>query len=120
MTKDFIRIGSLVLLEFLLDVSFSFFYSLPINPFRATLISVMALLVLLGIDVLRKGLLNPYVGGISIFLAAYFGSILVQEGYLVSKSAESALIHIGILAVSYIAVNKVFQKPVTKGTIIVK
>lgn len=110
MKKDILRIAALVLLEFVIDSAFSFFYPLPVNPFRATLISVAAMLVLLGSDALKKGLVNPYVGGISIFFAAYLGSIFVQEGYLASKSLESGAVHVVILAVAYVLVNKVFQK----------
>lgn len=111
MKKIFWQIAALVLLEFLIDLAFSFFYQIPVSPVRATFVSAVALLVLLGADALRKGLVNPYVGGISIFLAAYLGSILVQEGYLASKSPESGAVHVVILAVSYILVNRVFQKP---------
>jgi hypothetical protein len=111
MTKDLVRIGGLILLEVLLDIAFSLFYPMPINPFRATLISAVALLVLLGVDALKKGLINPYIGGISIFLAAYLGSILVQEGYLASKSWESGLAHVVILTATFILVSRVFGKP---------
>lgn len=111
MKKNLIRITALVFLEFFLDTAFVFFYPLPINPFRATLISISALIALFGLNALKKGLINPFVGGITIFSSAYFGAILVQEGYLVSKSWESGLAHIAILGATFIIVTKVFGRP---------
>ena len=111
MKKNLVSIAALILLEFLLDAAFVLTYPLPVNPFRATLISAAALLALFGLDAFRRGLINPFIGGISIFSSAYLGAILVQEGYLVSKSLESGLVHIVILAATFILVNKVFGRP---------
>ena len=74
----------LILLQYFLDLLFVHIYS-TVNPVRAALIGVSAL-VLLSVQYLAHSrFINPVIGGLSIYSSALFGALLVQGHYLISN-----------------------------------
>src|SRR3989344_3958159 len=109
-TKTIIyRIIGLMILQGILDLIFVYLYP-EVNPIRATFIGLSAIIVLDLLYFIRKNLINPVIGGISIFSSALFGALLVQVGYLISKSPLSTLVHVLILIVTYLILDFVFKK----------
>ena len=97
-----------------------FFYAealpnLVVSPSRAFTIGATAFVLLWLVQLLKRNLLPPVLGGLSVLSSAYFGALLVQADYLVSKSVFSAIVHIAILIVTYLVLEKVQGKCVKKG-----
>lgn len=113
MKKHLISILALVLLQFMLDTIYVYVYP-QVNPIRATLIGLTALTALL-IPFLKKIVgLRPALGFLPIYSSAFFGALLVQNGYLASKSALSGISHIAILIITYIIIIVIRNKYATK------
>lgn len=104
-----VNLIGLILLQFLIDMLFVFIYP-TVNPIRASFIGVTALAVLFGVYSVKKDLVNPIVGALSIFSSALFGALLVQSGYLASKSPLSGLVHALILIFTYLIIEFVRRK----------
>ena len=99
----------LIFLQYLIDTLFVYIYA-SVNPIRATLIGLSALLVLGVVHYMKKGLVNPLLGALSIYSSALFGALLVQVGYLVSKSPLSGLVHALILVVTFVVLSFFYEK----------
>ena len=106
----------LVLIQFLLDILFVYIYP-AVNPIRATLIGISALIVLLIVSfttiITRLVEMKPYIAFIPIYSSALFGALLVQADFVKSKSAASGIAHVVILIVTYfviVAVQRTYQK----------
>jgi len=50
---------------------------------------------------------NPKWAFIPIFANAFIGALSVQAGIVQSKSMESAVLHVGILIITYFIVRKI-------------
>ena len=94
------RIVIFIALQGMLDILYVFVYP-DVNPIRASLIGVSAMVVLFIPPV--RHLVNGYslTGFFSIYSSALFGALLVQSGALVSKSLFSAVAHVALLMATY-------------------
>ncbi|MBS3169581.1 hypothetical protein J4210_03775 [Candidatus Woesearchaeota archaeon] len=87
-------------LHLLVDTLYQYVYP-SVNPLRATLIGLTAL-VILTMPFFRKiSGISPLYLFLPIFSSALFGALLVQVGVLASKSLLSALVHALILVATY-------------------
>ena len=102
--KLILTLVGLLALQLLIDLLFVYIYPL-VGPLRATMIGATAFLVLGGIHLSKKELVNPVLGGLSIFSSALFGALLVQAGVLVSKSTLSGAVHGLILIVAFLVLS---------------
>jgi hypothetical protein len=94
----------LVVLQYLIDLVFVYIYP-TVNPLRASLIGITAFTVL-WIPWLRKQIsLHPRLAFLPIFVNAFIGALSVQGGIVISKSTGSAVLHVGILIVTYIIIT---------------
>lgn len=98
--KYVIAVLALILLQFLIDSIYVYIYP-QVNPIRATLIGLTALVALFIPYLKRIAGLRPALGFLPIYSSALFGALLVQNGYLVSKSLLSGAVHVAILLVTY-------------------
>ena len=89
-----------VLLQFVIDRVFVSIYA-SVNPIRATFIGLTAFAILAVPPIRRYLNRDAITGALAIYSSALFGALLVQTGYLLSKSAFSAFIHVVILVVTY-------------------
>jgi hypothetical protein len=89
----------LIILQGILDYLFVYLYP-TVNPIRATMIGLTALLILyIGRELIK---VPVAFGFLAVYASALFGALLVQAGVLVSKSAVSGIAHIAILIVTYL------------------
>ena len=105
------HIKTIVLLVFLhLMINRLYNYAYPdVNPIKATLIGLTALLAMI-VPFVRNFIgVSKLEGFLPIYASALFGALLAQAGVIISKTTESALVHIGILAAAYIAIKAVSQ-----------
>ncbi|MBS3167907.1 hypothetical protein J4216_02175 [Candidatus Woesearchaeota archaeon] len=111
MDKEKFLIGIIVLpiLQFIIDSFYIWVYP-QVNPFRALMIGVTALVLLFIPYIFEKRWINAWIGGLSIFSSAFFGALLVQAGVLVSKTFFSGLVHILILWASFIIISFIYEK----------
>ena len=101
-------IVTLIVLQGLIDYLYVFLYP-TVNPIRASLIGATAFVVL-WIPILKKWTgLHPKWGFLPIFVNALLGALSVQAGIVMSKSVQSAILHIGILIVTYFLIMR-FKK----------
>jgi hypothetical protein len=92
----------LIILQGIIDYLFVFLYP-TVNPIRATMIGLSALLVLyLARNITR---IKPVLGFLSIYASALIGALLVQAVVLVSKSVLSGIAHILILIIVYLSLR---------------
>lgn len=98
--KHLLQIISFILLQFLIDRAYVYIYP-EVNPIRALLIGATAFVILFVVSKFWKGA-SYWIGTISIFSSAFLGALLVQGGYIVSKSALSGIVHILILVLTYL------------------
>ena len=106
----------LLLLQFALDILFVYIYP-EVSPLRASFIGVSSFLILSltylfikNITRNKKEFVDPLTGALSIFSSAFFGALLVQAGYLASKSNLSGEVHIILLALSYVILDHIHRK----------
>lgn len=93
----------LIALQFFIDIFFARWYpDITVSPFRASLIGGTALVILCGIGFFIGQTKRAVSGALSIFLSAFLGALLVQKGYLISKSVMSGVVHVLILIAAYI------------------
>ena len=108
-TKHLKIIVILVVLQFLLDVLYVYIYP-TVNPIRATLIGISALIILF-IPFIRKVVeMKPYIAFLPIYSSALFGALLVQADFVKSKSAASGIAHIVILIATYFIIIAIQKK----------
>ena len=109
-TKHLKVIVVLILIQFLLDMLYVYIYP-TVNPIRATLIGLSALVILF-IPFLKKIVeMKPYIAFLPIYSSALFGALLVQADFVKSKSSASGIAHVVILIVTYgllVSVRKYF------------
>lgn len=100
--KHLYSLITLVILHGVVDQVYVYLYP-TVNPVRASMIGASSLVILsILYSVLKKRMfIHPVTGGLSIFSSALFGALLVQASVIVSKSALSALAHVGILIFTY-------------------
>lgn len=90
----------LIFLHFIIDRIYTNIYP-NVSIIRATLIGLTALLVLL-VHFVRNFIgVTKIEGFLPIYSSAFLGALLVQAGFITSKTTESGLTHIGILAGMY-------------------
>jgi len=114
MRRKSLSIAALVLLIFLLDRVFRFLHP-EVNLVRATLVGSSAFIVLLALSAFRRGLLDPVVGGLSVFASAFFSVLLIQGGLLVSQSGVSGVVHAVILAAAFLALDAAAARGAAAG-----
>lgn len=94
---------SLIVLQFILDFIFIYIYQ-TVNPVRATLIGISALVILFAPFMRKMTGISPYLAFLPIYSSAFFGALLVQSGVLYSKSLASGLTHVILLAITYFTI----------------
>ena len=99
-----LSIIGLSVLQFVIDVLYRF-ADLEVNTIRAILISVTSTLVLFVFNKIKPNLINPTIGGLSILIEALIAAQLVQNSILVSQSVISGIVHVILLAVTYLILN---------------
>ena len=99
---------ALPILQYLIDLLYVYIYP-NISPLRALMISITAFVVLLIALAFHRKEINPVVGGLSILSSAFFGSLLVNGGFLVSKSVGSGIWHIIILEFSFLVLYFIYE-----------
>jgi len=109
MRRKSLSIAALVLLIFVLDRAYRFLHP-EVNLVRACLVGSSAFIVLLVLSIFRRGLLDPVVGGLSVFASAFLSVLLIQVGLLVSQSLVSGVVHAIILAAAYLALDAAAQR----------
>ncbi|MBI2148532.1 hypothetical protein HYU23_02535 [Candidatus Woesearchaeota archaeon] len=107
--KIIITLIGLILLQLIIDLFFVFIYP-NVNPIRATMIGITSLVFLSLLYLINKKLVNPVIGALSIFYSAFFGALLVQSGYLISKSSLSGLVHALILIITYLIMYFLYER----------
>lgn len=104
--KTYYILLGLVALQFFIDFFFARWYpNITVSPFRASLIGGTALVILCGVGFFTDHMKRAVGGALSIFLSAFLGALLVQEGYLISKSVMSGVLHALILIAAYIVLT---------------
>lgn len=99
MRQRIATIGFLVVLLFAMDQLYRIAYP-EVNLLRGTLVGATAWASLRGLELLGARAVPARLGGSAVFLSA-FGSVLaIEAGWLVSRSATSAVVHVVLLAVS--------------------
>jgi len=94
----------LVFLHLMINRIYSYIYP-NVNPIKATLIGLTALLAML-VPFIRNFIgVTKLEGFLPIYTSALFGALLVQAGFMVSKTTESTLVHIGILIATYLTLK---------------
>ena len=106
--KTGLTIVGLIFLQFVIDVLFVVVYP-TVSPVRATGIGVTAFLVL-GVIWVFSDVVDPVLGALSIFSSALLGALLVQAGFLVSKSPLSGVVHGLILIGTYLLLEWLSQR----------
>ncbi|HXV36464.1 MAG TPA: hypothetical protein VEC18_04930 [Myxococcota bacterium] len=76
-----------------------------VNFARATLVGATAYLALRVLGLARVRLVSPVRGALAIAASAFGSVALIEAGWLQSRSAISALVHVAILAVAYLALG---------------
>ena len=106
----------IMILVFLqLAIDFLYVYLYPnVNPIRATLIGLTALLLLSILPFKRFFNIHPLIGSFSIYSSALFGALLVGAGALKSKSFLSAVAHIAILILTYALITALGKNLIKK------
>ena len=94
---------SLIIIQFPLDMLYVYIYP-SVNPIRATFIGISALIIL-SIPIIRNFLkMNPLISFLPIYSSALFGALLVQAGFVASKSTASGITHVLILIITYVII----------------
>lgn len=98
------RLITLILLQYLIDLLYTFVYG-TVNPIRAALIGITALILLSVQYFAYNKFIDPIIGALSIYSSALFGTLLVQNHYLISKSFLLYLVYLIILIITYLLIN---------------
>ena len=76
-----------------------------VNFARATLVGATAYVALRLLGLARVRLVTPVRGALAIAASAFGSVAMIEAGWLVSRSAVSALVHVAILAAAYLALG---------------
>ena len=106
MKRNLLSIGGLTLLLLILDRLYRLLHP-EVDLVRASLVGLSALIALAPLWFLRRPPIQPWVGALAIFVSAFVSVILIEAGVLVSRSAISGMAHVLILAVAYLALDRV-------------
>lgn len=112
-TKHLKAVFVLILIQFLLDMLYVYIYP-DVNPIRATMIGITALIILylLSLTEFYSKImeLKPHIAFLPIYSSALFGALLVQADVVKSKSIESGVAHVAILIVMYSVIIMIKNK----------
>lgn len=100
MRRVIVSIAELVLLLFLLDQLYRVLHP-EVNLVRASLVGASGWLVLAAACRAGWRQLAPLPGALAIFASAFLSVLLIEAGWLVSRSGLSALVHVAILAAAF-------------------
>jgi hypothetical protein len=93
-------IAALALLLFALDQLYRVLHP-EVNLVRASLVGATALAVLVPLARLPRFPIPPVIGALAIFASAFLSVLLIQSGWLLSRSPLSGLVHLAILAAAF-------------------
>jgi len=110
MKRNLLAIAGLALLLTAIDQLYRVLHP-EVNLVRASLVGATAWLALAGLS--RLGALHLPVrrGALAIFAAAFLSVLAIEAGWLVSRSPLSAAVHVGIVAVAYLALGLRYREP---------
>jgi len=100
--RDLLAIGFLVVLLILLDQLYRIFHP-EVNFVRATLVGATGYVALHMLRLAGLRLVTPERGALSIAASAFGSVALIEMGWLTSRSGVSAVVHVVILAIAYLA-----------------
>ncbi len=99
----------LVFLYFILDTVFVYLYP-NINLLRATLVSLISLIVLLIPFIREKFSIRPTYGFLSLYLATFFGALFTESLVFVEKLWLATATQVGIIVAAYILLTLLYDK----------
>jgi hypothetical protein len=105
MRRTLLSIAALSLLLFALDRLYRVLHP-DVDLVRASLVGLTALAALAPLAVLRRSPIPPWLGALAIFASAFLSVILIEAGFLVSRSPGSGLVHVSILAVVFLLLDR--------------
>jgi hypothetical protein len=106
MRRTLLSIAGLSLLLFALDQLYRVLHP-EVNPARASLVGLTALVALAPLARLPRSEVRPWVGALAIFASAFLTVLLIEAGLLVSRSASSGLVHVAILAAAFPLLDRI-------------
>ena len=109
MKRELLGTAGLVLLLFALDRLYRVLHP-EVDLARASLVGLTALAALAPLLLVRRRPFEPWVGALAIFVSAGSSVLLIEAGFLVSRSALSGAVHVLILAAAFPAINRVAQR----------
>lgn len=105
MRRSLLSIAALSLLLFALDRLYRVLHP-DVNLVRASLVGLTALAVLALARLLRSPI-RPWVGALAIFASALLSVLMIEAGFLVSRSPGSGRAHVLILAASFPLLDRI-------------
>ncbi len=100
MRRNLLSIAGLSWLLLALDLLYRVFHP-EVNLVRASLVGLTALAVLAPLARVRRVAIRPWIGALAIFASAFLSVLLIEAGFLVSRSPSSGLVHLLILASAF-------------------
>jgi len=102
MKRTLAEIAALALLLTAIDQLYRWLHP-EVNLVRATLVGGTAWVALTALARLRLGRIPVVRGALAIFASAFTSVLAIEAGWLVSRSALSAAVHVTLLALAYVA-----------------
>ena len=106
MKRILLSIAGLSLLLFALDQLYRVLHP-EVNLVRACLVGATALAALAPLARLPRFPIPPVTGALAIFASAFLSVLLIQSGWLVSRSTLSGLVHLLILAAAFPLIDRI-------------
>jgi hypothetical protein len=103
MKRTLLAIAALSLLLAAIDQLYRVLHP-EVNFVRAALVGLTASAALAGLARLRAGFVPVLSGALAVSASAFVSVALIELGALVSRSPASAAVHVGILAVAFVAI----------------
>ena len=112
--RQLLTVFNLTILLFFLDLILRPIYP-AVDLIRAGAVGLLAYGALLLLARARPGLIEPLPGAISIYASALFSVLLIMAGLLESQTLLSGIVHVVVLALTFLlADSRKQQGPETK------
>jgi hypothetical protein len=106
MRRNLLSIAGLTALLFALDRLYRWLHP-EVNLVRASLVGLTALIALAPLARLQRSGVRPWVGALAIYASAFLSVLLIEAGWLVSRSSSSGLVHVLILAAAFPLLDRI-------------
>jgi len=118
MSIRWLPVAGLALLLFAVDQLYRILHP-EVDPLRACLVGATAWVALRALEwsgLARRPALRPWLapagpGGLTVFASAIGSVLLIEAGWLVSRSAPSVAVHLAILALAWVSLERLRPRP---------